>query len=271
MMTEQQFDARVKQIEKEYAAHREGADATRDQELARLFVEAKASGCGQEWIAERMGWTHGRVSQRLLFGRFLRFVTTGNKSFSPPKPLTERRFRDNWSAVGRGHPKDTEDDRFARVLERLKTDTSDTPKNYGHLVKKPGIREAVIRAISAGKRLDVSAIAEVVRETVPDVGNDQISAAVNGIRSKPPRGMALDARHTGRTHKYRLVERKRPPAARIDPDAASGCAAEALPLIKECIDILRQPVVGRQVTLALDHLWRIEQMLSRLLVPGEVA
>src|SRR5262245_40272040 len=119
MMSEQDFDREVQEIQAEYHAGREGADATRDQRLARLFVRAKAEGRNQEWIAARVGWSQGRVAQRLLFGRFLRFITDRNNSFCPPKPLTEWRFRDNWSRAGKGK-KENEADRFGRVLELLR-------------------------------------------------------------------------------------------------------------------------------------------------------
>jgi hypothetical protein len=109
----------VKQIEAQYRTHREGADAGRDQELARRFVQAKESGRGPEWIAQRMGWTQGRVAPRPLFGRFLRFITARTNSFSPPKPLTEGRFRANWSKAGK-RKKKSEEERFARVLELLR-------------------------------------------------------------------------------------------------------------------------------------------------------
>src|SRR5262245_23823413 len=103
MMTETYFDARVKQIEKGYHARREGADAYRDQELALLFVEAKASGRDQKWIAGRMGQAESWVSRRLLFGRFLT-IAHGQFSGSPPDFVarcSERRFRDHWAKAGK--------------------------------------------------------------------------------------------------------------------------------------------------------------------------
>src|SRR5262245_10765316 len=116
MMTEQQFDERLKEIESGYAGRRDGADAYRDQEVARLFVE---SGWTQASIARRMGRAQSLVAQRLLFGRFLAWfaiITDRDNSFSPPKPLTEWRFRDNWSRARpdpRLRRKDAEADRFA--------------------------------------------------------------------------------------------------------------------------------------------------------------
>jgi hypothetical protein len=77
------------------------------------------------------------VSSRLLFGRYSAFIASGYNSSPPPKPLTERRFRDNWAASGKRR-KETESERFARVQELLAADTSETPRGYGHLVKKPG-------------------------------------------------------------------------------------------------------------------------------------
>jgi transcriptional regulator with XRE-family HTH domain len=55
--------------------------------------------------------------------------------------------------------------------------------------------------------------------------------------------------------------------------SADGCLkkTEALPLIEECIDILKKPEVGRQTTLALDHLWRVQQMLKGSALNGETA
>ena len=91
-------------------------DAYRDQELARLFTEAKESGRDQKWIAAKMSKAESWVSQRLLFGRFLRFTACESQR-SVPDSLTEGRFRTHWQKVGKGHRKETEEGRFGRVLE----------------------------------------------------------------------------------------------------------------------------------------------------------
>jgi hypothetical protein len=44
------------------------ADAYRDQEVARLFVECKWP---QVLFARKMGWSEALVSRQLLFGRFI--------------------------------------------------------------------------------------------------------------------------------------------------------------------------------------------------------
>ncbi len=269
MMSEDHFDARLKQIESEYAGAREGADAARDQEVARLFVEC---GWTQVRIAERMGWSEGKVSRQLVFGRFIRFLPSGQESKSPAKPLTERRFRNACSRAGKLR-KETEAERFARVATLLASDASDMPGNYGNLVKKPGIKKAVIEVMSDGKRLSSAEIAEEVSVKMPGVTREQVTATLQRMQEKPPQGMALEARHVGQSHKYRLVERKRgqsPTTPAPSIDALAAFIDDAAPLVKECIKILKAPEVGRQVTLALEHLWRVEQMLSQLLVPEEV-
>lgn len=267
-MTEQQFDARLQEIDKEYASKREGAEAYRDQEMSRLFVQC---GWTQEAIAKHMCKAQSWVARRLHFGRYLRFMPSGHNHKPPPHPLTERRFRDNWARAGKGHPKETEDERFARVQKLIEADNNPIPKNYGNLVRKPGIKQAVIDVISDGKRRTTAEIAELVSEKIPETDASQVIESIKLIRRKPPRGMALDARHSGRTHKYRLVPRKGPSPKPIDPEKAGAVAVEAIPLVKECIHLLRQPEVGRCTSLALEHLWRVGQMLERLLVPEEVA
>jgi hypothetical protein len=223
-------------------------------------------------IAQRMGRSEGWVSRRLLFGRFLHFLSDRQDSFSPPQTLTEWRFRDHWRKAGKGHAKETEADRFARVLTLLQENKSDLPKNYGNLVKKPGIKKAVIEALEGTKRLDVASITELVNETLPEVDKQQVTAAIQNIQRHPPKGMAFEARHNGRYHKYRLIEAKRRdgPVPLVDPERAGAMAVDALPLLDECIEIMKQPVVGRQQTLALDHLSRVTEMIRHLLLPAEV-
>ncbi|MBA4065476.1 MAG: hypothetical protein C0501_17530 [Isosphaera sp.] len=105
-------------IEEQYAARREGAEAYRDQEMARLFDRCtrKQEGGSDRWtqdrIAERMGRRQSWVSKRLVFGRFLAFIPTGISA----EGLTERRFREHWKQTKKAGG---EDARFRAVLDRL--------------------------------------------------------------------------------------------------------------------------------------------------------
>ncbi len=85
-MPDNEFDQRLQEVDRNYALHREGAEACRDQEISRLFVEC---GWTQVRIAQRMGRTQKWVSNRLRFGAFLKFRTAGSNSSSPPHVLSE--------------------------------------------------------------------------------------------------------------------------------------------------------------------------------------
>jgi hypothetical protein len=138
MLTEQQFDARLKGIEEQYAQQREGAEACRDQEVARLFV---ACGWTQVRIAQKMGRNQSWVARHLLFGRFLRNMPDRHIHEQALKNVTEWRFRQSWSASGK-RPKEDEEERFARVLALVQEDRREVPQGYQNLVKKPGVRKA---------------------------------------------------------------------------------------------------------------------------------
>lgn len=51
------------------------------------------SGWTQEELAEKEGRSQSYTAQKLLFGRFLGFIASGNNLPNPPRNLTERRLR----------------------------------------------------------------------------------------------------------------------------------------------------------------------------------
>src|SRR5262245_38380277 len=77
---------------------RDGADAYRDQEKARLLLEC---GWTQERIGERLRKSPQRVAQMLRFGRFISTDSRNQRQDTPesaiPSNLTERAFRNAWS------------------------------------------------------------------------------------------------------------------------------------------------------------------------------
>src|SRR5262249_27715184 len=86
-----------------------------------------------------------------------------------------------------------------------------------------GIKKAVVEVLKAGTRQDVVTITEALGDRFPDLDSKQVGAAIKGIQQKPPKGFALDARHVGRSHKYRLVSRKGPPSGPpVSPEARGG-------------------------------------------------
>src|SRR4029453_1281108 len=118
MMTWQQFDARLTNIEDQAQARQERVDGFRDQQMAKLFAESERS---QEELAERLSKRWNRevsrqwVGYHLLFGRFLSFFATscGKDEWKIPPNLTEGTFRKFWEATTpggdyRGHRANTE-------------------------------------------------------------------------------------------------------------------------------------------------------------------
>jgi hypothetical protein len=97
----------------QHAELRDGADAYRDQEMARLFERC---GWTQERIARQMGKKQAWVSKRLCLGRFLSFIPSGNNASLNLSTLTERAFRSLWQKTGK---KDDERRRFAQVADML--------------------------------------------------------------------------------------------------------------------------------------------------------
>jgi predicted XRE-type DNA-binding protein len=111
-LTVEQFDAQYTHIQDQLRAKQEKVDGYADQSFASLF---RKSGWTQQEIADKVGITHGRVSQLLTFGRFLDFVTQGNKHSIPPN-LTEKAFRKHWGET----PSEKKDEaRFHLVIKRM--------------------------------------------------------------------------------------------------------------------------------------------------------
>jgi len=98
----------------EHARRREGADAYRDQEMARLFETCDWS---QERIGKKMGKRQAWVSQRLTFGRFLSFITRSDNPKPDASRLTEYVFRKLYRGT-RG----TENERFTDTARKLTDD-----------------------------------------------------------------------------------------------------------------------------------------------------
>ena len=180
-MTQDQFDARLMHIEEQYAARRAGAEAYRDQEVARLFAECDWT---QARIAARMGRSQNWVSKRLLFGRYLRFSTSGTKHESPHHSLTERRFREAWQATHTArHPKETDGERFLRVAVWLAdAPPSEVPRGYLNLIEKPGIKKHVTEALQRGGWHTCASLADSLSEHVPGATTKQVAEALPLIR-----------------------------------------------------------------------------------------
>lgn len=273
MMSTQDFDLRLRHIDEQYAAKREGAEAYRDQEVSRLFVEC---GWKKVRIAEHMGKTHQWVGNRLLFGCFMAFATARCVSEFDPRSLTEWRFRNHWLKVSKGPRKETEEGRFARVLDSLRADAvTVVPPGYANLVNKPGLKAAVVEALKAGPRRTTAELAAVVSEKIPETTAKQVTQAIKAISKSPPKGYALDTRATEKAHRHRLVPSKGgrpgPGPQPIDPAAAAAVVAGVMPKLKYVIEMLKRDRAERSIATAVHTVWEVEQALAALVASGQEA
>jgi hypothetical protein len=250
MMSEHDFDLRLRHIEDQFAAREESALAFRDQELARLFVEC---GWTQERIAARVGKKQAWVSNRLRFGRFIQLYYNCNKSEKALGNVTEGRFRACWAKT-----KGNERERFAQAGKLLE---GDVPPNYRNLERKPGYRQAVADSCLDGRWHNVRQLVSELDRDFPGITHEQVSSAVQSLQRKPPKGLAVESRHIGRLHQYRLV--KRGAIESGSPDAAA-LAEHILPIVREIKGELRKSLAAMSSAFMLERLHAIEQALSRL-------
>jgi len=222
-VTDAQFDERIAAIQTKASELQDRADAYRDQELARLFLECEWT---QERIGQKMGRTQAWVSFRLIFGRFLSFITSGYKDQTESLlRLTERAFR-KVHARTRG----TERERFAEVLARLNVEK--LPLRQRNLIKKPGYCPAIVALMEEGKWFTIQQLLDALRDRFPEIDLAAISNGVSGILRKPPAGKTVQVKKIGKRCRYRL--RKHTAAGEaFTPDAVEGIAEAILPIIEE--------------------------------------
>lgn len=222
-MSEPDFDLRIRHIEEQYAARREGAEAYRDQEVARLFEEC---GWSQDKIARHMSKKVPWVSRRLCFGRFLKEFPTGK--FPATTNLTERRFREHYKSACRAFPgkqqsREKERDRFAHVLNALQ---NGVPQGAEALGKNFNLTPSIRSVLSDGGWHTIEQIAADIEDSVVGVTETQIRNAVNQLL----RGGSVVSKKVGKIAQYRAVRGK---AAAKSPAAVTDLYERVAPLIDE--------------------------------------
>ncbi len=221
-MTETNFDERLGQIETEYAQRRENADAYRDQELARLFVECEWS---QERIGRHLDRAQSWVSQQLTFGRFLEFITARDKSRMEAVSLTEWAFRELYKKT-----KGKEKERFAEVAAKLAGGLVIRPR-LKNLFKKPGFRQLASELLADGKWHNSKDLKAAFLERFPDADQVSIDRAISGLVTKPLKGFVGESKNLGeQKFQYRL--RPRDTDSSVAPAVIDFCE-KVEPIIKE--------------------------------------
>lgn len=189
-MTADQYQAERQQIEATYGANAKEANGLREQMLAALYHR---TGWTQEELAKAEGCGKSRISQWLLFGRFLAFSTSGGNAGKQPRNLTERRFRSYWERTTGGN----ERQRFDEVLRLIDHDT----RIVRPQTKKPEVGRAIVDKFADGKWHGEQTIKAHV-----DAPPEDVDAVLDTMRAKGTYGVQCERRQAGKTHQYRIVK-----------------------------------------------------------------
>ena len=158
-----------------------------DQELARLFYR---SGWTQEQLATAEGKSQFWVSKRVLFGKFLAFISTGYI----PRTCTERRFRSYWERTDNAET--NERVRFIAV-QKLMADELTLSKDHA---PKRDVAEAILAAFGDGEWHRLSTIIARVQADEADVLAVLTQMLVRGTYHT-----FCERRKSGTSWSYRIV------------------------------------------------------------------
>jgi hypothetical protein len=157
-MTEEEYDRERSKLRQTYGDKSNEPAAKRDQALASLFDR---SGWTQERLAKKEGKSQFWISKRLLFARFLQFISTAINPNSLPNNLSERRFRDYWERTSGS----SERQRFEVVMKLMTAETK--------LARKPRktIWPDIVQRFGDGRWHSASAMADAVGTSVERIND----------------------------------------------------------------------------------------------------
>jgi hypothetical protein len=233
-MSDEAYEREREAIRETYGDSNAEALALRDQALAKLYLR---SGWTQEELAKKENVGRPRMTQRLLFGRFLAFVTTGNI----PRNLSERRFRDYWSRT-----EGDERDRFREVRRLMEAETTlRRPQRSG-----VGAR---IAELADGEWHTKEEIALHVGEPV-----ESLQAVLDNIQNKHTNGIGMcEKRRWKSSYQYRMRKAGR----KIDFDVLME---ELKPVIKGLKAEGRKNMTTMSPPTVAELAIRLERILERL-------
>lgn len=237
MMTDKQFDARLRHIDDQAAAMQERVDAYRDQKMAQLFAESEWS---QEQIAEKVGKDRSWVTRHFCFARFLEFVPNGHETEKLPKNFTERKFREYWDKTERttssrkGKAADADEKaRFAEVLRQMQDE---------YILRKPdkAVAKAIAERAATGEWMWVEQVAEAIRPDVGEVGNVQLAQVMSRIRKNNAMGLLLETKHRVSGHRSQYRISKIPKGfQKLKASDIRAAASKAVPALKAIVEMAR--------------------------------
>lgn len=186
-MTESELKSELARIDATYGKSSTEAGARRDQELAAVFYR---SSWKQEELAKVVGKSAFWVSKRLLFGRFLGFLSDDKKSEFTTSKLTEGGFRKYWDLT-KGN---NEYQRFTEVLRQMAESTPAAKKRLG-------IGTKIIDEFGDGEWHRLEKIAEHVEQPP-----ESLRELLNHLGQQNRRVALCEKRPGGKSFSYRIVK-----------------------------------------------------------------
>ena len=191
-MTEADYERERQRLRETYGDSKGEAAARFDQELAALFYR---SGWTQEQLAAKEGKSRQWIGYHIIFGQFLSNATMVANGDSPPKNLTERRFRSYWEeTVDCGNDRI----RFQQVIGLMKEDTAVIRK------RRKAIGYAVVDKFADGKWHDPAVIAKKL-----DFDPQHVIDTLDRICKNKAFNARADHKRVGQAKYYRVFRQTR--------------------------------------------------------------
>jgi len=225
------------------------AAALRDQALAALFHR---SGWTQEQLAGKEGKERSYIARRLLFGKFLAFVSTGHNSEKPPRGLTERRFRSYWERCDKASGNEYQ--RFTQVLRLIEEETTLVSRPG----KKPKLANAILEQFADGHWHHVDTIVKAAQAADPDATADDVLGVLKNMMHYGSYDTRCERRAAGKGAQYRIV---RGGGKKIDYEVLMK---ELTPLLKELEDEGKSNRATWSPPVVLDIAHRLKRALEKL-------
>ena len=231
-MTNSAYEAERAILRKTYGDSRQQAGAKFEQALAILFHR---SGWTQEELAKKEDKSRQRITQMLLFGRFLNFATTVANSKSLTNALIERSFRKLWER--------TEGDERIRFREVIKLMSTATPR----VRPRPGIADDIKKRYADGKWHALPVMAQKLNADI-----DMVDETLEPARAKRY-GCRVEKKKVGTETHFRLFK--------LDKTVSSSELTEKLaPIVKG----LEEQGRKNQVTMSVTQVAVLAAQLRRL-------
>jgi hypothetical protein len=168
---------------------------------------------------------------KVLFGRFQKYVSNGHRTEDMLQKLTERTFRRFYQGTH-----GAEEERFEQVARQL---AIGVPAGYRNLVVKPGFRKAILEVMADGQWRTAAQVLSALKESIPAADASAIQGALRRLAARPPFGRELRSKKIGNKSQYRLCDAAHS-ARQIPARLAADLAEGVKPIIEELKHWARQ-------------------------------